>query len=45
MTCSGLLGLAIGHGVTKDPKEKNQKPLEDADIKAGLAMLARDRAP
>lgn len=42
MTCAGLLGLAIGHGVTKDPKEKNQKPLDDAAIKAGLAMLARE---
>jgi hypothetical protein len=42
MTCSGLLGLAIGHGVTKDPKEKSQKPLDDPAIKAGLAMLARE---
>jgi hypothetical protein len=42
MTCSGLLGLAVGHGVTKDPKERNQKPLEDPAIKAGLAMLARE---
>ena len=42
MTCSGLLGLAIGHGVAKDPHEKNQKPLDDPAIKAGLAMLARE---
>jgi hypothetical protein len=42
MTCSGLLGLAIGHGVAKDPTEKNQKPLDDPAIKAGLAMLARE---
>ncbi len=42
MTCSGLLGLAIAHGVTKDPKEKKQKPLDDPNIKAGLAMLARE---
>jgi hypothetical protein len=37
-----LLGLAIGHGITKDPKERRQKPLDDPAIKAGLAMLARE---
>ena len=29
MTCSGLLGLAIGHGVSREPREQNQKPLDD----------------
>jgi hypothetical protein len=42
MTCSGLLGLAIGHGIARNPKEQNQKPLDDPAIKAGLAMLARE---
>jgi hypothetical protein len=42
MTCAGLLGLAIGRGVSNDPKEKNQKPLDDPAIKAGLAMLGRE---
>ena len=42
MTCSGLLGLAIGHGVAKDRRDKDQKPLDDPAIKAGLAMLARE---
>jgi LSD1 subclass zinc finger protein len=42
MTCSGLLGLAIGHGVTTDAKEKKQKPLDDPAIQSALAMLARE---
>ncbi len=42
MTCSGLLGLAVGHGVTKNPFEKKQKPLDDPAIQRGLAMLARE---
>jgi hypothetical protein len=41
MTCSGLLGLAIGRGV-KDPAAQDQKPLDDPAVKAGLAMLARE---
>jgi hypothetical protein len=42
MTCAGLLGLAIGHGVTLDAKAKKQKPLDDPAIKRALAMLGRD---
>jgi hypothetical protein len=42
MTCAGLLALAEAHGVTKDPKERNQKPLDDPAIQKGLAMLARE---
>jgi hypothetical protein len=42
MTCSGLLGLAVSHGVARDPREKDLKPLDDKAIKAGLAMLARE---
>lgn len=42
MTCAGLLGLAVAHGVTKDPKLKNQKPLDDPGIKRALDMLARE---
>jgi hypothetical protein len=39
MTCAGLLGLAIAHGVSQD---KKQKPLDDLAVKQGLAMLARE---
>jgi hypothetical protein len=42
MTCAGLLGLAVAHGVTKDPAEKKQKPLDDEAIKRGLDVLARE---
>lgn len=42
MTAAGLLALAEAHGVTKDPKEKKQRPLDDPAIKKGLAMLARE---
>ena len=42
MTCAGLLGLAEAHGITTDPKEKKQRPLEDPAIKKGLEMLARE---
>jgi hypothetical protein len=39
MTCSGLLGLAIAHGVDADKKEK---PLDDPAVKRALAMLGRE---
>jgi hypothetical protein len=42
MTCSGLLGLAIAHGVRKDPAQQQRKPLDDPDIQRALAMLARE---
>jgi hypothetical protein len=42
MTCSGLLGLGIGYGVSEDANDKKQPPLDDPAIKAGLAMLARE---
>jgi hypothetical protein len=42
MTCAGLLALAEAHGVTRDPKQKQQKPLEDPAIQRGLAMLTRE---
>ncbi len=42
MTCSGLLGLAVGHGITHDRAEKKDKPLDDEAIRRGLAMLARE---
>jgi hypothetical protein len=42
MTCAGLLALAAAHGVTKDPTEKKQKPLDDDAIKRGLDVLARE---
>jgi hypothetical protein len=42
MTCAGLLALAEAHGVTKDPTERKQKPLDDEAIKRGLDLLARE---
>jgi hypothetical protein len=42
MTCSGLLGLAIAHGVARNPAERKHKPLSDPAIQRGLAMLARE---
>jgi hypothetical protein len=45
MTCAGLLGLAIAHGVTEDAAEKKHKPLDDPAIQRGRAMLSRDIGP
>jgi hypothetical protein len=42
MTCSGLLGLAIGHGVGQNAAARQHKPLDDPAIQRGLAMLARE---
>jgi hypothetical protein len=42
MTCSGLLGLAVAHGVSEDGPEKKQKPLDDPAVQRALAMLARE---
>ncbi len=42
MTCSGLLGLAIAHGVSKNPDQGQGKPLGDSAIRRGLSMLARE---
>ena len=41
MTCAGLIALAVAHGIEADAKKK-QKPLDDAAIKKGLDMLARE---
>jgi hypothetical protein len=41
MTCAGLIALAVAHGIEVDAKKK-QKPLDDAAIKKGLDMLARE---
>jgi hypothetical protein len=41
MTCSGLLGLAVAHGVAADA-EKGKNPLDDPPIRRGLAMLGRE---
>jgi hypothetical protein len=42
MTCSGLLALAVGHGVTDLGHGKQAKPLDDPAIKRAFAMLARE---
>jgi hypothetical protein len=39
MTCAGLLGLAMAHGLTE---VLQQKPLDDPAVRRGLAMLARE---
>jgi hypothetical protein len=40
MTCSGLLGLAVGHGVQEGKAQG--APLDDPAIHKGLAMLGRE---
>jgi hypothetical protein len=40
MTCSGLLGLAVAHGVR--PGEMQSKQQSDPAIERGLAMLGRE---
>jgi hypothetical protein len=42
MTCAGLLGLAMAHGLTKEGAARKDRPLDDQAIKRGLAMLARE---
>src|SRR5262249_6612395 len=39
MTCAGLLGIALGHGVKKSPQKKDI--LSDAAVKKGLKTLDR----
>ena len=40
MTCSGLLGMAVAHGVKQKAGDK-KKAVDDPVIKRGLAMLGR----
>jgi hypothetical protein len=40
MTCSGLLGLAVAHGVMQKAGDK-KKALDDPAVQRGLAMLGR----
>jgi hypothetical protein len=42
MTCSGLLALAVAHGVADPAMVQKVKPKEDTAIQRGLAMLARE---
>ncbi len=39
MTCSGLLGLAVAHGVSAD---QSKKALDDPAVQKALAMLGRE---
>jgi hypothetical protein len=41
MTCSGLLGLAVAHGLDANGA-KGTNPLDDLPIRRGLAMLGRE---
>lgn len=42
MTCAGLLGLAVAHGLAAEKKDPKDRPLADPAIKRGLAMLGRE---
>jgi hypothetical protein len=42
MTCAGLLGLAVAHGLTEDVRQRQQSPQNDPAIRRGLEMLARE---
>ena len=42
MTCSGLLGLAIAHGVKVGEGQTKQQSVDDPAIQRGLAMLGRE---
>jgi hypothetical protein len=42
MTCSGLLGLAVTHGLDAPETDKKANPNEDPAIQRALAMLARE---
>jgi hypothetical protein len=44
MTCAGLLGLAVAHGIVTAERSAKDKPLEDQAIKRGLAALGREIA-
>ncbi len=41
MTCSGLLGLAVAHGLVAEG-QSHGNPLDDPPIRRGLAMLGRE---
>ena len=46
MTCSGLLGLAIGHGVAKDPQGKKTEAARRSGHQSGPDDVGpRDRSP
>jgi hypothetical protein len=39
MTCAGLLGLALGHGVAKKNKEALPPILQDSQVKMGIKVI------
>lgn len=42
MTCVGLLGLAVGHGIAAEPQDKSpRKPLIDPRVLSGLTALSK----
>jgi hypothetical protein len=42
MTCSGLLALAVAHGLDEERVKQAAKPLEDLAVRKALAMLGRE---
>jgi hypothetical protein len=42
MTCAGLLGLAVAHGLSEDVQQRQQSPRNDPAIQRALEMLARE---
>ena len=42
MTCVGLLGLAVGHGIARQPRDRDTgKPIVDARLRNGLTALSK----
>src|SRR5262249_48482141 len=42
MTCVGLLGLAVGHGIARQPRDRAaDKPIVDARLRDGLTALSK----
>jgi hypothetical protein len=43
MTCVGLLGLAVGHGIARQPRDGTaSKPIVDARLRNGLTALSKN---
>jgi hypothetical protein len=41
MTCAGLLGLAVGHGLAAESRKSGMRPAEDAGIHKALQVVAK----
>jgi hypothetical protein len=45
MTCAGLLGLAVGHGLAADAKQSGARPAQNLGIHKALQVVAKAIAP